>query len=79
MELNKCARFLRHQRDEVTAEWRKSHSVVLHNLCCSHDIFNVIKIKKFENDSVCAACGERKRCIQKFGWLALKEGTTGKV
>ena len=34
---------LRHQRDEVTAEWRKSHSVVLCNLRCSHDIFSVMK------------------------------------
>lgn len=51
---------LRHQRDEVTAEWRKSHSVVLHNLCCSHDIFWYDEIKKRVNESVCAAHGERK-------------------
>lgn len=34
---------LRYQRDEVTAEWRKSHNVVPCNLCCSHYIFSVMK------------------------------------
>ena len=33
-------------RDNITRDWRKLHNEVLRNLCCTHRIIEVIKLRK---------------------------------
>jgi hypothetical protein len=39
-------RILGPKRDEVTGEWIKLHNEELNDLCCSHNIFRVIRSRR---------------------------------
>ena len=47
-------------RDEVTGEWRKLHNEALNDLCCSPNIFRVIKPRRMRWAGHVARMGERR-------------------
>jgi hypothetical protein len=60
------------KRDEVTGEWRKLHSVELHNLYSSPDIIRQIKSSRMMRVGH-VACGEREEECRGFWWESPKE------
>jgi len=59
------------KRDEVTGEWRKLHNEELNDLCCSPNIFRVIKSRIRWAEHV-ARMGRGEAYIG-FRWGKLKE------
>jgi hypothetical protein len=49
------------KRDEVSGEWRKLHSEVLHNLCSSPDIIRQIKSRRMRWAGHVARMGEERK------------------
>jgi hypothetical protein len=66
------------KRDEVTGEWRKLHSVELHNLYSSPDIIRQVKLRRMRWAGHVARMGE-KRNVQGFGGKARRKETTWKT
>jgi hypothetical protein len=55
------------KRDEVTEDWKKCHSVDLHDLQKSQNIIRVLKMKKREMGGVCGMHGERRSAFRVWG------------
>jgi hypothetical protein len=62
------------KRDEVRGGWRKLHNEELHGLYSSPG-----KARRMRLAGHVARMGEVKRCIQHFGWEALRKETTRKT
>jgi hypothetical protein len=61
----------------VTGEWRKLHSVDLHNLYSSPDI--IWRVKANEVGEACGTHGRGQKIVQGFGGKARRKETTGKT
>ena len=48
------------KRDEVTGEWRKLHNEELNDLCCSRDIYRLIKSRRIRWAGHVACMGESR-------------------
>jgi hypothetical protein len=48
------------KRDEVTGEWRKLHNEEINDLCCSPNIFRVIKSRRIRWTGHVARMGRRE-------------------
>jgi hypothetical protein len=67
------------KRDEVTGEWGKLHSEVLHNLHSSPDIIRQIKSRRMRCTEHCGIHGRGEKIVQGFGGKARRKETTLKT
>jgi hypothetical protein len=60
-------KMFRHNRDEVTGQWRRLHSEELHDLYTLQNIIRVNKSRRMRFGGACSMYGGEERHMQGFG------------